>query len=301
MRVIFPVSVDEAVLVSSSVPEDDAPEWSDEATYARGDVVMKVATHTRWESLIDDNSTDPDADDHDPPHWLELGATNRWAMLREPIQAVTEAEEEIVVRLRPGLVRGIALFNLDAALLELSLVSEVEGVVWSRTHDLVFDGGVNDYYEYFFEPPVRQLDYVALDIPPYGDDGELEVRISAPAGTVSCGWLAVGPAKYIGDTRYGAQFSITDFSRKEYDTFGQQTRRRGNYAKRAAIELWVENAFIEGVFQELARRRSDLLVWAVVEEWKPGLTLQAGTYKDFSVMVPYPTESHLLLEIEGMT
>ncbi|MFN3987577.1 MAG: hypothetical protein ACK4KV_18970 [Rhodocyclaceae bacterium] len=301
MMVIFPVEVTDEVLLSSNVAEDDAPEWDAGATYEKGDVVIKASSHRKWESVIDGNTgIDPEEDEADPPRWLALGSTNRYAMFREPIQDTTTCDTEIVVELAVGLIRGVAFFAVDAAQIEMELTSPEEGVVWSRTTNLVFDSNVDDYYEYFFDPPVRQTDFIALDVPPYGA-GTLRIRISSPSGPVSIGWMAFGPARYIGATRYGAQFSITDFSIKEYDTFGRQIRRKRNYAKRATAELWVKNGLVEGVFQELARRRSDLLVWATVEEWLPGITLLAGHYKDYGVIANYPRETNLFVEIEGMT
>lgn len=298
MIIIRPAALDDAAFVSSNVPETDHAEYNPATTYAKGDRCIIAAAHLVFESLEDGNTgNDPLTS---PIKWLEVSYTNRWQMLRDPIADQTSAADEIEVVLLPGQIDALGLFNLDAAALEITREVPVDGVVYFSEVGLQDDSAVVDYYEYFFEPIVRKTDYNAFDIPPY-PDGTLTVKVINTGSTAKCGLLAVGRQRRLGDTEYGAQFGLLDFSRVERDEFGRATIVPRRSSKRASCTVRIDNTQVGYVYKLLAGYRTTPLVWSAANGFYEDAALIYGYYRDFTATIQYPNESVCLLEIEGLT
>lgn len=298
MIIIRPATLNDAALVSSNVAEADYAEYNPATTYAKGDRCIIAASHLVFESLEDANTgNDPLTS---PTKWLEVSYTNRWKMLRDPVADQTSAADEIEVVLLPGQINALALFNLDAATLEITLDDPLEGVVYSSTVNLQDDSAVSDWYTYFSEPIVRKSDYNAFDLPPYAD-AELTVQVINTGGTAKCGLLVPGRQRRIGDTQYGAQFSVQDYSRVERDEFGRATIVPRRNSKRATCQVWVDNTQIGYVYKLLAGYRTTPLAWSAANGLYEDAALIYGYYRDFTATIQYPNDSICLLEIEGLT
>jgi len=298
MIIIRPATLDDAAFVSSNVPESDHAEYDPGATYDKGDHCIVAAAHLVFESLEDGNFGNEPATS--PTKWLQVGQTNRWKMLRDPIANQTSAADEIEIKLAPGLIDALALFNLEATALEITLEDPLEGVVYVSNVDLQDDSAVTDWYSYFFEPIVRKTDFNAFDLPPYAD-AELTVRIINAGSTAKCGLLVVGRQRHIGDTEYGAQFGLLDFSRVERDEFGATEIVPRRHSKRATCQLWVDNNQVGYVYKLLAGYRTTPLVWSAANGLYEDVALIYGYYRDFTATIQYPKHSVCLLEIEGLT
>ena len=134
MKLIKPRDTTDATLISSSILEDDYPQWSVFSTYSRGDFVISGRTHTVYRSLTDGNTNDPDLeqvaladpliDDPDPVRWQVIGATNRWRMFDKKPSLQAAAADQIQVILEPGrIIGGMAGFNIDANTVTLDVQS----------------------------------------------------------------------------------------------------------------------------------------------------------------------------------
>ena len=77
MKLLRPVTITDAMLTSSTVPENDHPAWSAGTAYVTGNRVILASTHRRYEALAASTGVNPATD---PTKWLDLGPTNRWAM-----------------------------------------------------------------------------------------------------------------------------------------------------------------------------------------------------------------------------
>jgi len=67
-----PINMTDAVLVASSIPEDDAPAWAN-GSYTTSDQVVYL--HNVYEAVTAGASTVPP--NQDPVMWVRIGATNR--------------------------------------------------------------------------------------------------------------------------------------------------------------------------------------------------------------------------------
>lgn len=296
MRIIKPVAVTPAILTSSNVPETDYAAWSAATAYAVGDKAMY--NHRNYEALVAHTGANPETDTSDPPKWLDLGADNRWRMFDDRVGSLTEQVGSVAVELQPGaVINSVALFNLLGRSATVTLTDPVDGIVYQRTVSLV-DAGVSDWYEWFFAPIGRQTDFVLLDLPAYGT-AVLSVTIDNASDTAAVGHLVMGRQAELGVAVYGSGVGITDYSRKETDTFGNSVVVERSFSKRAEFDVVVETPQIGRVQRLLASLRAQPVVWIGAEGYES--TFLFGYYRDFQISISGPSVSDASITVEGLT
>ena len=297
MKVIKPVAVTDAVLISSTAPETDHAAWAAGTAYSVGNRVIRTSTHRIYERLI--AGTTATAPELDSVNWIDIAPTNRWAMFDGEVSTQTALTSPLTVVIKPGLVNGLALFGLSGTTLVVTVRDGLAGpVVYTRTIGL--DGTViADWYQYFFEQYDQRAEVVLTNLPPYSTS---HITISVTGGgTVSIGVVAAGTVYFIGDTQQDASVSIIDYSRKETDAFGFTTFVRRAYSKRMNLRLLLTNSQLNKVQRVLADLRASPAAWVGtdVAGYEP-LTVY-GFYKDFSIDIAYAQLSYCSIEIEGLT
>ena len=296
MKVVKPIVIDAAVLLSSTAAETYAA-YNPATTYALGERVTLVSTGRIYECVQAPSlGYAPDAN---ALWWAIAGPTNRTAMFDGEISTQTVQVSPLTVVLKPGYVNSLALFGLEGASLDVTVRDGLAGpVVYSRTVSL--DGTIiADWYQYFFEPSVQLGEVVLTDLPPYGA-AHVTVSLTGP-GSVKCGSFVLGTFYALGGTQYGASAGIIDYSRKDTSATGTTTFVRRRYSKRMSAPLMLQNAQLNKVQRVLADLRATPCAWIGTDT--PGfepLTI-FGFYRDFSIDVAYPTTSLCNLEIEGLT
>lgn len=302
MKIVRPVTILDAQMVSSSVPENDYTAWDSGTTYGLGDTVIYVAADTHWivESLQAGNTAHTPTGASADTWWLLVGNTNRWAMFDGMVQSQTSAADEIAVTLTSTAARvdSVALFNIDCAEARVTVTDATDGVVYDETVSMVSPSGITDWYAYFFEPITRITDYVFTELPPYLSS-EIDVTLTDAGGTAKCGACVIGLSREIGGTQYGAQTGIQDYSIKQQDDFGNYSILERAYNKRAVFQIMVENGLIDELQIILAGYRATPVVYVGTDLYAS--TMIYGYYKDFSVVISYPTVSILSIELEGLT
>ena len=297
MKVIKPVAVTDAVLISSTAPETDYSAWAAGTAYSVGNRVIRTSTHRIYERMV--AGTTATVPELDSVNWIDIAPTNRWAMFDSEVSTQTALASPLTVVIKPGLVNGLALFGLSGTTLVVTVRDGLSGpVVYTRTISL--DGSViADWYQYFFELFDQRAEVVLTDLPPYSNS---HITISVTGGgTVSIGVVAAGTVYFIGDTQQDASVSIIDYSRKETDAFGFTTFVRRAYSKRMNLRLLLTNSQLNKVQRVLADLRASPAAWVGtdVAGYEP-LTVY-GFYKDFSIDIAYAQLSYCSIEIEGLT
>lgn len=307
MKIIRPTAITDAMLVSSDVPEDDYAAYNGGTTYALGANVISTTTHRIYESLQSGNVGHalPVPPETQTDWWLDVGATNRWAMFDQIVQTQTVNEDQIEVVLRPGRIDAIALLNIDAASYRVQVTSGL-----SSPDEVVYDSGtvaleeqknITDWYEYFFEPTsIRTADVVLTDLPPY-TNGTVIVTLSAPTADVKLGVLIVGLARDIGEMAWAPNVGINDYSVKTVDAFGSATVTERAFSKRMSCEVKVENDAVDFVLRTLSGYRAVPLVWIGDETQTFTSTIVYGFFKSFDIVIASPAFSLCNLELEGLT
>jgi len=303
MKVVKPTTVTDAMFVSSTVAENDYAAWNAATNYSIGTRVIRTTTHRIYEALQSgvDATLPENATSGTTPRWLDLGATNRWAMFDTIVNSSTTGTTPIVVVLEPGIINACALVGLENVTSIRVQLHDGATSVYDQTQTL--DGTIiTDWYEYFFEPYDTGTEALFAEIPPYAT-GELTVTInSAATSTPGVGGLIVGNSYYIGETLISPTAGIIDYSRKETDTFGRTTLIQRAYSKRTSVKLLLENNMLRRVHTLLADLRSTPCVWVASE--KQPVTYAPlsvfGFYRDFTMDIAYPNYSYCNLEIEGL-
>lgn len=309
MKVVKPIEIEDAHL-TSNVAIDDFTEWASGTTYAAGDKIRITDELGTWESLSGDNTgNNPMTTDNrvsESPSWLYLGAVNRWKMFDKFVNTQTENAESIDITVSTQQVSdSVVLMDVEAFEVQITVTHETEGLVYDETFPMA-DYLVDDYWEYFFEPYLDFRDLTVVDImadlglPAY-DVADIRVQIKEPGGTAKCGNAILGYSFDIGKTKYGPRVSIIDYSRKETDDFGRTFLKPGAFAKRAQIDLHVENAKVDWLQRRLADLRAQPLVW-IGDPRDGGFSSLSiyGFYRDFEIIIPGPAISSCSLEIEGL-
>jgi hypothetical protein len=300
VKLVRPTTVDDTVLVSSNVPESEAV-YNAGTTYGAGAIVRGTGAdaHLRFESLQAGNVGHPLHEATDPPTWwLATGATNRYAMFDGSVQAQTTHADLIDVTLSaPGRSDCVALLNVSGVTAQVTVTDAVDGVVYDRTKSLVSSSGITDWYAYFFEPIERLSDVVFDDIPPYAG-ATIEAKVAETGVTVGCGELVVGFSKKIGDTQWGPQLGITDFSLKDTDAFGNVTVAQRAFHKLGSFNLVVRNTYVDQLERLLSRYRATPILYV----GDPDFTSMAvyGFFRSFQIVVPGPAASFCSLDVESV-
>lgn len=303
MIILRPVTVTDAILTATDVPEADEAEFLIGTTYALGDLVMVTTTgvHSVFQSLVGGNiGNQPELDDPIAPvNWARVSATNRWAMFSDQINDQTEQATSIEVELTPAaLVNGMSFFGLDAATLQIVMDDPVDGIVFDETFTLVDDSGVNDWYAWYFEPIIRQDTLAVLSLPPFVS-AVITVTVSAPGGTAKIGLLTMGAQRKLGDTDHSTSTGIVDYSRKDRDTFGNPVVTPRNFTNRANYSVTVDTGFAGAVQKTLADFRTVPMTYIGSVDFPS--TIIYGFFRDFDIVLSNPTKSLLNIDVEGLT
>lgn len=291
MRLIKPVEITPAKLVSSNVPETDYPPWV-AGSYGLGD--KRIRDHHIYESLGAANTADPS----DATKWLDLGLTNRWKMFDNKVETLTTNPGTIEVTIKPGaVVNSLALFNLKGKSVTVSMVDALEGEVYRKEISLV-DAGVTNWYDWFFEPIGIRTDVVVLDMPAYGS-ANIVLTIDAGPEVAAVGHVVIGAVKQIGTALYGSSVGINDYSRKTTDDFGNTVVIRRSFSNRADFDIALDTSEVTRVRRLLADLRATPVVWIGEESYEA--TILFGFYKDFQIVFSGPTVSDCSITVEGVT
>lgn len=308
MKIVRPITITDAMLVSSTVPEPDTGDpavWSSGTNYTVGATARNASTHLIYKAVAasgpsNGGAVDPTTDT-DASHWVSMGGVSRWAMFDNFVSTATvTAASPLTVTIAPGYCDALYLYGLVGDNANVTMRDGLGGpVVYTR--DLVLKADkIADWYAYYFDE-LRQIPYFTLtDLPPYLN-GHITLNVTASAGGVACGMMLPGKTYAIGDTEYGVRVGIRDYSRKTTDeATGFTTLEQRRFAKTMSASVSLKRDFFAEVQATLEGLRATPTVWvgddgAGIEP----LTLY-GFYKDFYLVVQKPTYGVYNLEIEGM-
>jgi hypothetical protein len=297
MKIIRPVDVDDSVFQSSDVPEADYAAWAGGTTYADEDrVIVTTGYHKIYESQQAANTgNDPTTDDG--TWWVEVSSTNRWKMFNAIVQEQTVQASEINTVLQSStVVNSVALINLDATTVQITVTDSVEGLVYDETYTMTSYSGIQDWYAYFFEPIIRDTQLAVTDLPPYAN-ADIGVTISS-SGDAKCGALVIGQFAVLGLSQHGVSLSIVDYSTKTTDADGNVTIIDGAYSDKMEVDVVLDTAQIGQVKRTLTSLRTNPSVW-VAQDNQSDLVIY-GYYREFDIILSNPTISVCSLQIEGL-
>lgn len=221
--IVPPSDVNDDVLTSSTVPENDEAEWDSGTNYSLGALVMVTdpGIHKIYECAKTPNTNNypPDNLTGTTPYWIKISPTNRWAMFDGTTGYTTEYANdiEVVLQMDSGVTNAIVLFGLDGDSVTVSC-DNGSGVVYSKTIDIKYRT-VTGWYSFFFDPFIQLDRMFLMDLPAYLNM-EITITITADSGGAACSQCVVGRFYAMGGTERGSRILLDDLSIKSVDEFG---------------------------------------------------------------------------------
>lgn len=296
MEVLVRTTITDAMLVSSTAPEDSTAEWVSGATYAIGDLRWRATTHMVYERLTAGaGTTVPELAKAD---WKAKRPTNRWAMFDSQMNTVTQVASPLTVVLKPGNFNAVGAYGIQGATSVTVTVLDAPGgnVIRTWTSSLE-ESAPADWWEYWFMPFKPATDFVLSDIEPYVN-AQITVTFTGP-GTVGVAMLDVGDLRPMGDTQWGPESSPQDYSYVDIDSDGNNVVMKGKSAK----DMSAVSEFDPGEANRIDDTVHELLgvpsMWIAsrAPEHRPLRCFGLGTGK---VTFPDRTRARLSLSVKGL-
>jgi hypothetical protein len=211
-----------------------------------------------------------------PLEWLDLGATNRWALFDGVVGTSTSATTTFnTVVTMPGSVNDIALLGVVG-----SSVTVTQSGVTRTVGVPVVAGGATML--------ITGLGAGA---------GNLTISITG-TGTVSIGNVSIGTFTTLGDTDWGSDIGIVDYSVKNFDAFGEPTISVRGYSKTLRARMSFATSNFDTVEAVLTAVRSTPVIWSGLDTITS--TILFGFYKDWSLVMDNTNRSSGSLQIESL-
>ena len=298
MKVIAPLTITEAMLTSSTLPETEHAAWSSGTTYAAG--VRCIKAHRIWESAQAGN-LNHEPTTADGTWWLDAGPTNRWAMFDGSVSTASADTTDITVVITPGaIVDAVAIIAGVGSTVRVQMHDGVTSV-YDQTQSLD-STPIEDWEDYFFADQVLAGELLFQGLPRYLG-GVVTVTVAASSGAASVGALVCGRLHELGEAEFGAASAgITDYSRKQTDDFGATALVQRSYAKRSQQRLVLPTSALRRVQALLAGLRATPCVWVGADDTDTYSPLVVyGWFRSFSLDIAGLNHSYCTLEIEGLT
>ncbi|CUH68698.1 hypothetical protein TG4357_03744 [Thalassovita gelatinovora] len=293
------LTITDAMLTASNVPEDDYPVYDPAAIYAASDQVIVIATHSVYQSVSGGNSgNDPTTDDG--TNWIRIGPTNRWKAFDNTVLGGTENAGTITYSIEPDvLVLAIYFVELSASKVRVQVFDPGDNEVWDRTVELVDYSTMIDYAHVYWWNGGYQTKELLTGIPGYVGN-RIEITIGDGFGTAGVGQIVLASQVNIGIPISGARVSLTDFSKKEQNEFGAFTITKRGYAREVQYPVLVAAPEGERVLRELERYLACPVVFAVSEgHTKYGTTIY-GYVIDPYITLETGSDSEMVIVVKGI-
>jgi hypothetical protein len=299
MKIIEPVAIDDTMLVSTNLTEDDYDEWVEGVSFADKARVISKATHRIFESKIPDNlDNDPDDQDLNSDKWEIVGATNLWKLTDEKLVDQCVNEQLIQVSYKPGsLVNSLALFNVRAANVNIRVYDDTDGEVYNEDYSLIDNSDVTDLYQYYFSPPRPLTEFVALDLPSYAS-ATITITLSVTSGEVACGQIVMGRQYSIGVTQFGSGVGMDDYSLKDRNAYGIPSLVERDYSQTLDLDVNIPFQNTRPVQRLLSEYRAKPIAWVGVDSGDYGM-LVFGVYDRFRIQTKNAVFAKCTIYVEG--
>lgn len=306
LDVVKPITITDAMLIATDVTEADYATWSGATTYSLGDRVIDTTLHKIYESLQAGNLN------HTPSTsttwWIEVSPTNRWKVFDTSNSTATEADdnssvESISYTIRPGqTVTGLGVLNIvNGQSVTVVMDDPTYGIVYNETFDLGSLPSSPDWWSWFFGERTSYVPQVVVTDLPIYPSADITITILGIDGLqLSCATIVLGQLRSFSlGIRHGARIGIQDYSRRETNDFGDTVLVQRAFAKRASFDMLVSAVEVDDLNTFLTSVRATPCLWIGSTEYDALIIF--GFYKNYDILISYPTYSDASLEIEGMT
>jgi hypothetical protein len=308
MDIIKPLTVTDAMLTSSTITEDDYAAYVPATTYVTDDyvVVADSGIHKIYKSGRDANTGNYPPDNiYDGTAspvtgwWIEVSATNRWRMFDRKTKSVSSDSGQVIVALTPGvLCNAVALMNVEAAVVNITVTEPTEGEIYNEDISLVDNSEIYDIYTWCFTDLSRKPIAVVTNLSAY-PASTITISAADTGNTVEIGELIIGTVKYVGQLLYGYSVGISDYSVKETDPdTGSVSVTVGQYSDTGKFKVRIPKPMVSYIKRLLASLRATPLVFIGCEEEGFQETIIYGLPAEFNASIPNIKQAYHTIEIE---
>ncbi|MBX3588856.1 MAG: hypothetical protein KF796_19665 [Ramlibacter sp.] len=296
-----PYGVTDSMIVSSTVPEDDYPEWDPDAAYAAKERCIRSAAgiHRVFERLI--AGTTATLPEEDALNWADVSATNAWKLFDMYEDTVTVADSPLTIVLSCGRITSLALTRVQAD--ELTITETSGASVVFNPDPQSLDASILRHWRDYFFAPKRQVDVVTrLDVPPYSD-GVITITLTKATGQIQLGKLVVGTATELGELQYRSRVRRLQLSRIERGPFGNLKTTRLRSIPQVSASLVTKTEIVAQVDAVLDDLRATPAVWILIANANNPFAKMhtiVGLSMDSEVSPDNAKEAITNLQIEGI-
>ncbi len=296
--IMQPMAVTDAMLVSCTVPEADAPLWAAGTTYAVGDVVRLASTHAVYENTSAGNiGKSPDAY---PNLWVRVRATNRWRCLDRNNSAATAQASNINYVFAPGLVvQQVALIGLvGCSSARVRMVDPTYGTVYDQTRYPGPLPALPDPWEWAFgEWSGGQSQLILAGMPSYPNANLWVDLVGGP--TLALGYLLFGQPKSIGrGVQYGVRLGRAMYSKVEANKYGEFDLLKRPTARKPSFEVLLDRAELDSVMYLLDEIEAQVCLVSLSDQWES--TTLVGVVQNADISIEHHGFHNLNLELLGV-
>lgn len=287
-------------LMYSSVAEPDTTvgevEWVSDTSYAEDDQVVVSAQHRAYKRVTAGaGTTSPELDD---TNWLDIGPTNRHAMLDLYRNTATEQAAPVTVVLKPG-QRADSLGILDAQASSIIVSVDIGPTnYYYQTHSMLIRHTVG-LYSYFFGSFRYVPNLVLLDLPPISG---ATITIQLIGTNVKCSGVVAGMQVYIGELGDDTNFDDLNFSKFNRDDFSNIELEPRSTVPKVDGKVLFDKSLVKLVRQLKSDTNAVPVLWIGIEDdandwYDPSVLL--GIWREFSINTK-PLEAGIItLQLEG--
>ncbi len=262
-------------------------------TYAANDIVSLLGAdvHLLYKSVgagnIGQSLTDV-------TKWLAYGSTNARAMFDTTYGSQTTNADSISFVVNPGqLVNALFFGNVTAT----SITITQSGSGWTKTVALA-SHNVNNWYDWFYVPPVSMKDLVLVNNIPAYPSSTLTITITNAGGIASCGLFVMGIGRVIGQTGWELLAGILTFSGTTTDAFGNTTFVKRASAKKINCDVLITPGFEDEAYRLLSLCTDAPGVFIATTDYQIGAAY--GYLYDWKVPISVSSKP-MPIEIRGLT
>lgn len=303
LRITVPVTMTDAVVTATDVPEADYAAWSSGTTYALADRTIK--NHVIWQSIQAGNTN------HDPTEsgsawWKKVSATNRWCLFDLNQVTSTAQADSMYYELQPGApVTSLHVLGLSA-------VTSVRVRVYDMNASgaLVYDGGLRsagllpdrpDWWHYFFGPWTIAEEQHYADLP-YISNPKIRVDFAGDPD-MSVQVLMIGNDSIFADSRgFGVVrdvgIRVDRITAAGLNAFDIPTLTVGTAISTVNFDLIVPSREVDQFMRWYRANGRKSCLFTISDQWSS--TQLIGTITVFKAVINGPTQSTFSVEIQGV-
>lgn len=233
--------------------------------YKKGDQVVYLPNHTRYQSLIGSNKSNPSetATEDEAAEWIEVGPSNRWAMFDDKKSTKTKDDAAFSFDLKPGTKFDfIAFFGCTGVEnIQVQVKNSGGSVVQTLSKDMLDDDAALEWGLDANSPAFINDAHINGLI--YADGHYITITITPAVGfDTEVGLVSFGIERYIGvsvSDEMGRNY--LDLSEYNFDEFGETKITKRPVVKLNTYSTLVESARIEVVDRFITSIAGQFNIW----------------------------------------